>query len=215
MVNLWRPFPDLWFQVMAQKGFVIFCLDNRGSNASPRGHAFEVPIYKRLGEIELADQLEGVRYLKSLPYVDPARIGIFGGSYGGFMTLNALLKKPDVFKAGAAYAPVTNWLEYTAEYTERYMTLPSQNKEGYKNSSPVNHAGRLRSKLLLIHGLDDTDVYLEHSMQMADALIQAGIEFELMLYPRGSHTDVFFGTGDKQSVRDLYRRLTQFFTDNL
>jgi dipeptidyl-peptidase 4 len=215
VVNLWRPFPDLWFQVMAQKGFVIFCLDNRGSNASPRGHAFEVPIYKRFGEIELADQLEGVRYLKSLPYVDPERIGIFGGSYGGFMTLNALLKKPDVFKAGAAYAPVTNWLEYTAEYTERYMTLPSQNEEGYKNSSPVNHASRLRSKLLLIHGLDDTDVYLEDSMQMTDAFIQAGIEFELMLYPRASHTDVFFGTGDKQSVRDLYRRLTRFFTDHL
>ncbi len=215
VVDMWRPFPDLWFQVMAQKGFVIFCLDNRGSNASPRGHAFEVPIYKRLGEIELADQLEGVRYLKSLPFVDPARIGIFGGSYGGFMTLNALLKQPEVFKAGAAYAPVTNWLEYTAEYTERYMTLPSQNNEGYKNSSSVNYASRLRSKLLLIHGLADTDVYLEHTMQMADALIQAGNEFELMLYPRGSHTDVFFGTGDKQSVRDLYRRLSQFFTDNL
>jgi dipeptidyl-peptidase 4 len=215
VVNTWRSFPDLWFQLMAQKGFLIFCLDNRGSNASPRGHAFEVPIHKRLGEIELADQLEGIKYLKSLSFVDPARIGIFGGSYGGFMTLNALLKKPDVFKAGAAYAPVTNWLEYEAEYTERYMTLPDQNEQGYKDSSPVHFAGRLRSKLLLIHGVDDTDVYLQHSIQMANALIQAGKEFELVLYPQGSHTDVFFGTGDKQSVRDLYRRLTQFFTDYL
>lgn len=215
VVNLWRPTPDLWFQVMAQKAYVIFCLDNRGANASPRGHAFELPIWKRLGEVELADQLAGVKYLKSLPFVDPARIGIFGGSFGGFMTLKALLTKPAVFKAGVAYAPVTDWSEYNAEFTEQYMQLPAQNEKGYKQCSPVHSAGRLRSKLLLIHGTEDDNVYPQHSLQMADALIEAGKEFELFLYPRADHTNVFFGVGDHGSVVDFYRRVTQFFLDNL
>ncbi|MGH9818462.1 MAG: prolyl oligopeptidase family serine peptidase, partial [Candidatus Acidiferrales bacterium] len=143
----------LWHQMMAQKGYIIFYLDNRGMTG--RGHAFESHVHKRMGEIELADQLAGVNYLKSLAYVDGSRIGIWGWSYGGYMTLYAMLNAPEVFKAGFAGAPVTAWENYDTIYTERYMSTPQKNPEGYKKSAPLNHAANLEGKLLIAHGTAD------------------------------------------------------------
>ncbi|HSM68591.1 MAG TPA: DPP IV N-terminal domain-containing protein, partial [Xanthomonadales bacterium] len=123
VLNYWRAVPEMWMQMMAQSGFGLFSLDNRGSNAIARGHDFEAPIHKQLGHVELADQLAGVEYLKTLDWVDPDRIGILGGSFGGFMTLNAMMRADNAFKAGCCFAPVTDWREYDAVYTERYMDL--------------------------------------------------------------------------------------------
>jgi dipeptidyl-peptidase-4 len=199
-------------QMMAQRGFGVFSLDNRGSNAAPRGHAWEAPIYQRLGEVELADQLEGVKYLRSLEWVDADRIGILGGSFGGFMALNAMLRAPGTFKAGIAFAPVTNWSEYDSVYTERYMNLPSQNPEGYTKTALPGHAAALAGPLLLLHGTGDDNVHLQHSIQLINAMLQAGKDFGMMLYPGQSHMS-FFGMG--QDPARLWARITEFFVENL
>jgi len=154
--NAWRATTFLWHQMMAQKGYLIFSVDNRGMAA--RGHGFETPIYHRMGRVELADQLAGVAYLKSLPYVDGARIGIWGWSYGGYMTCNAMLHAADTFKVGFAGAPVTDWRQYDTIYTERYMGLPQENEKGYRESSPVTQAAGLKGKLLIAHGTGDDNV---------------------------------------------------------
>lgn len=212
VLNYWRPVPELWMQMMAQRGFGVFSLDNRGSNAAPRGHAWEAPIHQRLGEVELADQLEGVKYLRSLEWVDADRIGILGGSFGGFMSLNAMLHAPGTFKAGIAFAPVTNWSEYDSVYTERYMNLPSQNLEGYRKTALPRHAADLAGSLLLLHGTGDDNVHLQHSIQLINALLQAGKDFEMMLYPGQDHMS-FFGMG--QDPARLWARITAFFMKNL
>ncbi len=137
-------------QRMAQEGYITWMMDNRGSFG--RGHAWETAVYKNMGAKELSDQLAGVEYLKKLPYVDSTRFGIHGWSYGGYMTLYALTHAPDVFKCGEAGAPVTDWKFYDTIYTERYMQTPKENPEGYVTSSPLAAAGKLKAKLLLIHG---------------------------------------------------------------
>jgi dipeptidyl-peptidase-4 len=172
-------------QVFATLGYVIWQMDNRGSTG--RGHAFETPIYRRLGKVEVADQVEGVRYLVSLGFVDPQRVGVMGWSYGGYMTLQCLLEAPDVFQAGAAGAPVTNWLNYDTIYTERYLGLPSDNEQGYKDSSPVNHAAQLKGKLMLLHNIEDDNVLFANSIQMQVALQNARKNYELVVYPQKSH----------------------------
>ncbi len=172
-------------QVYAHKGFVIWQLDNRGSFG--RGHEFESAVFQQLGKIELEDQKKGVEYLLSLGFVDPKRIGVNGWSYGGFMTLNCLLNAPDVFHAGIAGAPVTDWNYYDTIYTERYMGLPSENVEGYKETALPQRAGNLKGKLLLIHNIDDDNVLFMNGLQMTDALQRAGKQFEMMLYPQKSH----------------------------
>ena len=157
-----------WDQALAHRGFVIWQLDNRGSVG--RGHAFETPLYRRFGEKELADQLDGVRWLIAQGFVDPARIGIYGWSYGGYMTLYSLLNAPDLFRAGIAGAPVTNWRNYDTIYTERYLGLPSENAEGYRLSSAVTYAGNLKAKLLIVHNIEDDNVLFQNTLQMTDAL---------------------------------------------
>jgi len=174
-----------WEQVMAHKGFVIWQMDNRGS--AGRGHKFEAALYRRLGKQELADQLEGIRYLASLGFADPQRIGVQGWSYGGYMTLYCLLHAPDVFKAGAAGAAVTDWRNYDTIYTERYLGLPSENEEGYRDSSPVHAAANLKGKLLLIHNIEDDNVLFANALQMMNALQLAGKSFETLIYPQKSH----------------------------
>ena len=212
VLNYWRPVPELWMQMMAQRGFGIFSLDNRGSNAAPRGHAWEAPIHQRLGEVELADQLEGVNYLKTLDWVDPDRIGILGGSFGGFMSLNAMLRAPGTFKAGIAFAPVTDWREYDSVYTERYMNLPALNPDGYERTALDADAGDLRGALLLLHGTGDDNVHLQHSVQLIQALLQESKDFGLALYPGQSHMS-FFAMG--QDPSRLWARITSFFERNL
>jgi dipeptidyl-peptidase-4 len=196
-----------WEQVLATRGFVIWQVDNRGS--AGRGHAFETPLYHRMGKIELADQLEGIQYLIAQGFADPKRIGMYGWSYGGYMTLYSLLNAPDVFKAGIAGAPVTNWRNYDTIYTERYLGLPAENAEGYRSSSAVEYAGKLEAKLLMLHNIEDDNVLFQNSMQMADAFERAGKLFDMVVYPQKSH-----GVGGPLR-RQLLEKSTEFFEKNL
>jgi dipeptidyl-peptidase 4 len=201
-------FADLgWDQVLAHKGFVIWQMDSRGS--AGRGHQWESKLYRRLGKQELDDQKEGVAHLVSLGFVDPKRIGIYGWSYGGFMTLYSLLHAPEVFAAGIAGAAVTDWRNYDTIYTERYLGLPQENPEGYEASSPVNAAADLKGKLLLIHNLEDDNVLFANALQMTNALQKAGRTFEFMLYPQKSH-----GVTGKARMH-MMETATEFFVDAL
>jgi len=208
VVNAWTGNNFLWHQLMAQKGYIIFEVDNRGS--AGRGHAFEAPILHHMGVKELSDQRDGVAYLKSLPYVDGSRIGIWGWSYGGYMTLNAMFRASDDFKAGFSGGPVTDWLFYDTIYTERYMGLPQKNAEGYKSSSPVNFAGQLKGKLLIAHGTGDDNVHFANTLAVINDLIEAGKYAEVLPFPGRGH-----GVSDLPAQRVLMRRVMQFFLDNL
>ena len=196
-----------WDQALAQMGFVIWQLDNRGSTG--RGHAFEAPLYRRFGETELADQRRGVEYLISQGYVDRGRIGIYGWSYGGYMTLYSLLNASDMFKVGIAGAPVTNWHNYDTIYTERYLGLPAENEDGYRNSSAVTYADRLQGKLLIVHNIEDDNVLFQNTLQMATALENADKVFSMVTYPQKSH-----GVGGPLR-KDLLQITTEFFEKNL
>ena len=172
-------------QVLAQKGYLIWQLDNRGS--SGRGHAWESRIYHETGAHELNDQLDGIRYLGSLGFADMNRVGISGWSYGGYMTLYALANAPDVFKAGIAGAPVTDWRNYDSIYTERYMGLPDKNAEGYRRSSPQTKAGEIKARLLIIHNFEDDNVHFQNTLQMASLLERYGKQFQMLVYPQKTH----------------------------
>ncbi|MCX6592260.1 MAG: alpha/beta fold hydrolase [Acidobacteria bacterium] len=174
-----------WEQALAHKGFVIWQLDNRGSGG--RGHAWESKLYRRMGKQELEDQKAGVDHLLKMGFVDSKRIGINGWSYGGYMTLYALLNAPEVFAAGISGAPVVDWRHYDTIYTERYLGMPQENESGYKDSSALTYAGNLKGKLLLVHNFGDDNVLFQNSFQMADALQKAGKQFEMMIYPQKSH----------------------------
>ncbi len=194
-------------QVFAQAGYVVWEMDNRGS--SGRGHAFETPVYHNLGARELADQREGVEYLISRGFIDPQRIGVTGWSYGGFMTLNLLLNAPDLFHAGFAGAPVTNWLNYDTIYTERYMGLPEDNGEAYARTSLPRRARSLEGRLMIAHNLEDDNVLFQNSMQMIAALENAGKHFELSLYTQKTH-----GVSGAEA-RQMEATMLDFFDRNL
>jgi dipeptidyl-peptidase-4 len=172
-------------QVYAHNGYVVWQSDNRGGMG--RGHRFETAIFRNLGAAELADQVAGVKYLVSLGYADEKRIGIQGWSYGGFMTLNALLNAPDVFRCGISGAPVTSWMNYDTIYTERYMGLPKDNADAYKNTALAPKAANLKAKLMLVHNYEDDNVLFQNSLQMTNALQNAGKRFEYMLYSQKTH----------------------------
>ena len=196
-----------WTQMMAQKGYLMFTLDNRGS--SGRGHAFEEPIFHDMGTTEVADQKAGVEYLIKQGMADPERVGVTGWSYGGFMTLHCLLFAPDVFKVGAAGAPVTDWHNYDTIYTERYMGLPEKNAAGYDATSNVKNAERLRGKLLIVHNIEDDNVLFQNTMQMANALERNDKQFFMQIYPQKTH-------GVSGSLRrPLEEAMTDFFDRNL
>jgi dipeptidyl-peptidase-4 len=173
-------------QYMLQQGYIVFQLDNRGSNY--RGTAFEFPIHEKLGEIEVADQITGVKYLQSLEFVDKERIGVFGHSYGGYMTLMSLFKAGDYFKAGVSGAPVTDWLLYDTHYTERYLNHPDVNPEGYKESSVFPYVNGLNSPLMIYHGMADDNVLFTNTTKLIKALQDKGKIFELMTYPGSKHS---------------------------
>lgn len=196
-----------WEQLLAHKGYVIWQLDNRGS--SGRGHQFEEPLYREMGRVELADQRAGLEKLISLGFADPKRVGMYGWSYGGFMTLYSLLHAPEVFKAGIAGAPVTDFRNYDTIYTERYLGLPGENKVGYDKSSNVLAADKLQGKLLIIHNFEDDNVLFQNSLQMTNALQKAGKQFDFMLFPQKSH-------GVSGPVRrTMLEGMTEFFDKNL
>ena len=199
----------LWLEFMAQKGYLIFSLDNRGSYN--RGHAFETPIYHQFGKVELEDQLTGVNYLKSLAFVDQGRIGIWGWSYGGFMTLDALFNAPGVFKAGVSVAPVSDWRLYDTIYTERYMGKPQDDADGYSQSSPASHASALVGKLMLAHGTGDDNVHFANTSEVIDKMIQGGkYPSDLAIFPGRGH-----GISDRPARIQLFDAITQFFMNNL
>ncbi|MGA7919127.1 MAG: prolyl oligopeptidase family serine peptidase, partial [Candidatus Acidiferrales bacterium] len=207
--NVWGGSMYLWHEIIAEKGYIIFSLDNRGSWG--RGHAFETGIYHHLGKIELQDQLAGVKYLEALGYVDPTRIGITGGSYGGYMTLEALFNAADVFKAGISNAAVTDWKLYDTIYTERYMGKPQDNPEGYKDSSPLNQAANLKGKLMLVHGTGDDNVHFANSVELLNELIdKVRYPDQLMVFPGRGH-----GISDAAARVVEFRRTLEFILGNL
>jgi dipeptidyl-peptidase 4 len=194
--------------LFTQNGFLVWTLDNRGTPG--RGHAFQTSaIYKRSGEIELQDQLTGVDYLKSLSYVDPARIGIWGWSYGGYFTLYAVTHS-NAFKCAVAGAPVTDWKFYDTIYTERTMKTPQENPEGYKKSSPLESAANLQSNLLIIHGLADDNVHPQNTINFINALVKARKSYQLHLQPGQKH-----GFRADEATIYLNQRLLDFFLKNL
>ncbi|MDR2681007.1 MAG: S9 family peptidase [Tannerella sp.] len=196
-----------WDLYMACKGYIMFSIDNRGS--ANRGFEFESVIHRHLGEVEMADQMKGVEFLKSLPCVDPERIGVHGWSYGGFMTTNLMLTHPDVFKAGVAGGPVIDWRRYEIMYGERYMDHPEENAEGYKNSCLLNKAANLTGKLLLIHGSVDPVVVWQHSLLFVEACVEAGTFPDYFVYPGHPHNV----TGKDRP--HLYEKITRYFDDFL
>jgi dipeptidyl-peptidase-4 len=195
-------------QLFAEHGYLLWILDNRGSWG--RGHAWESTIFEHMGRQELKDQLVGVDYLKSLPYVDSSRMGIRGWSYGGYMTLYTLTHAPDVFRCGAAGGPVTDWKFYDSIYTERYMRTAEVNPDGYQESSPLEAAGHLTANLLLMHGVDDDNVHLQNTINFIEALVRDNKSYQLYLQPGEKH-----GFNSYTARLYLLKRLLKFFDENL
>ncbi len=182
VTNSWG---SLFHQYLVQHGYVVFVLDNRGSGM--RGERFETALGLRMGDIEVQDQVRGVEFLRGLPFVDAKRIGMFGWSYGGYMTLMCLMKAPDAFAAGVAGAPVTDWALYDTHYTERYLSTPAANAEGYRLGNVLQYADRLSRPLLLVHGMADDNVLFAHSTALMKKLQDLQKPFDLMTYPGGKH----------------------------
>lgn len=205
--NSWMGQVRGWDIYMAEKGYAVFTMDNRGT--SNRGIDFENITHRRLGIVETEDQMTGVEYLKSLAYVDAGRIGVHGWSYGGFMTLNLMLRHPETFKVGVAGGPVTDWKYYEVMYGERYMDSPQENQEGYKNSSMVERAGDLKGRLMLIHGDEDPTVVMQQSLQFLHSAIKKGTHPDFFIYP---------GHGHNMTGHDrvhLHEHITRYFDDFL
>jgi dipeptidyl-peptidase-4 len=194
--------------MLAQKGFIIVSVDNRGTGF--RGKDFKSITYKNLGKWEANDQVEAAKYLGALPYVDKSRIGIWGWSYGGYMTLMALEAGGDIFKAGISVAPVTHWKFYDTIYAERFMLTPQLNPDGYKESAPLEHAEKIKSKLLLVHGTGDDNVHWQNSVTMADEMIKKNVQFQTMFYPNRLH-----GISDKPARMHLYTMMMNFLDEKL
>lgn len=183
--NTWNGGGDLWFQYMAQQGFVVFTVDSRGSEN--RGRKFEQATFRNLGDAETSDQLDAVNYLKSKKWVDASKMVLFGWSFGGFMTTNILLKHPDIFKVGIAGGPVIDWRYYEVMYTERYMDTPKKNPDGYKKSTLTDYAQNLKGRLLMIHGTEDPVVVWQHSMMFVKSCVDKGKLVDYFIYPGHEH----------------------------
>lgn len=195
-----------WEDVLVQQGYIVACVDGRGTGF--RGEEFKKCTYGELGKYETVDQIEAARYLASLPYVDPDRIGIYGWSYGGFMALNCILKGNDVFRAAIAVAPVTSWRFYDTIYTEIYNGLPQDNPSGYDDNSPIHFADRLKGKLLIAHGTGDDNVHIQNTYEMITRLVEYDKPFELYVYPDRNH-------GMGPSRHHLMERCIEFVQRNL
>jgi dipeptidyl-peptidase-4 len=176
---------DYFAQLLAQSGYIVFTLDNRGTGM--RGTRFETALYQRMSSVEVEDQVKGVEYLKSLPYVDPSKIGVWGWSYGGYMTLMCMMKAPGVFAAAVSGAPVTDWRLYDTHYTERFMGTPQNNAGGYEDSNVLTHADKLKGSLLIMHGMADDNVLFAHSTTLFKKLQDLNKPFDVMTYPGGKH----------------------------
>ena len=208
VTDSWGGSNFLWYQMLTQQGYIVACVDNRGTGG--RGSEFKKCTYQQLGKLETEDQIEANRYLAKLPYVDGSRIGIFGWSYGGYMSSLCLLKGADEFKMAIAVAPVTNWRYYDSIYTERYMRTPQENASGYDDNSPINHVEKLKGKYLLIHGSADDNVHYQNTMEMTNALVNANKQFDLFIYPNKNH-----GIYGGYTRLHLFTKMTNFIKENL
>ena len=206
--NSWDNGNALWFNMLAQKGYLVVCVDGRGTGF--RGAKYKKATYKNLGKYEIEDQITAAKWLGNQPYVDANRIGIFGWSFGGYMTSLALTKGADTFKLGIAVAPVTNWRYYDSIYTERFMGTPQENPSGYDDNSPTNFAHLLKGKLYIIHGTADDNVHFQNAIEFSEALIQHKKQFDFMAYPDKNHG--IYGGNTRQH---LYELMTNYILKNL
>lgn len=207
VTNTWMAGGEVWYQYMAEKGFIVFTLDGRGT--SNRGKAFEQAIHRQVGTKEMEDQLKGVEYLKSLPYVDPNRLGVHGWSYGGFMTTSLMTRHAGVFKVAAAGGPVIDWSYYEIMYGERYMDSPQENKEGYDKNNLLNHVDKLKGKLLMIHGAQDDVVVWQHSIMYQKKAVDKSIQLDYYVYPGHMHNVL------GKDRAHLMEKICNYFIDNL
>ncbi len=198
----------MWYQMLCQKGYIIVSIDNRGTGG--RGAKFKKCTYKELGKLETIDQIEGAQYLSSLPYVDNNRIGIWGWSYGGYMSSLCILKGSQYFNTAIAVAPVTNWRFYDTIYTERYMQKPDENPDGYDLNSPIHHVDSLTGNYFIIHGTADDNVHVQNTYEMVNALVKANKQFDLFVYPDKNH-----GIYGGYTRLHLFTKITEFITKNL
>jgi len=204
----WDGSSYFWHQLLAQKGYMVVCVDPRGTMY--RGEQFKKCTYLQLGKYETEDLIETAKYLGNLPYVDKSRIGCQGWSYGGYMTLLCMTKGAEYFKMGISVAPVTNWRYYDNIYTERFMRKPQDNADGYDSNSPINHVSKLKGKLLLVHGAADDNVHFQNSMEMTNAFVKAGKQFDMFFYPNRNH-----GIYGGNTRLHLYTMMTDYVLKNL
>ncbi|WP_027127117.1 S9 family peptidase [Gelidibacter mesophilus] len=208
VANTWNSANDYWYYHLAAQGTIVVCIDGRGTGY--KGAEFKKVTQKELGKYEVEDQIQAARQLGQMDFVDASRIGIWGWSYGGFMSSNALFKGNEVFKMAIAVAPVTSWRFYDSIYTERYMTTPQENPSGYDENSPIQHVDKLKGNFLLIHGSADDNVHVQNTMRMVEALIQANKQFEWMIYPDDNH-----GIYGGNTRLHLYTKMTNYIKENL
>ena len=206
--NQWDDGNHIWFRMLTQMGYIVVTVDNRGTE--PRGEQFRKSTYMDLGKLETQDQIAAARYLGTLNYVDKNRIGIFGWSYGGYLSSLCIAKCSEFFKMAIAVAPVTNWKWYDTIYTERYMRKPVENNNGYEDNSPINFAEQIKGKYLLVHGLSDDNVHFQHSAEMARVLVEKNIDFDQLFYTNKNH-----GIYGGLTRLHLYRKMTDFIKNNL
>ncbi|RDK89081.1 S9 family peptidase [Marinirhabdus gelatinilytica] len=206
--NAWNGSNDYWHQMLAQQGYIIACVDGRGTGL--KGRDFKKVTQKELGKYEVEDQIAAAKELGKLPYIDASRIGIWGWSYGGFMSSNCLFQGADTFSMAIAVAPVTSWRFYDTIYTERYMTTPQENASGYDTNSPINHVDKLKGKFLLVHGSADDNVHVQNTMRLVEALVQANKQFDWRIYPDKNH-----GIYGGNTRLHLYTLMTNFIKNNL
>jgi len=208
VTNAWGGADFFWYQLLASKGYVIISVDNRGTGG--KGSAFKKATYAQLGKLECEDQTDAARWIGKQSWADASRIGIWGWSFGGYLTSLCMTKGADVFKTGIAVAPVTNWRFYDSIYTERYLKLPGENASGYDDNSPVSHAGKLKGNYLIVHGTGDDNVHFQNAVEMVNALVKANRPFESAYYPNRNH-----GIYGGSTRLHLYEKMTRFVMEKL
>ena len=209
VANRWNGTNDYWHNMLAQKGMIVVCIDGRGTGL--KGADFKKVTQKELGKYEVEDQIAAAKKLAERSYIDKDNIGIWGWSFGGFMSTNALLKGSDIFSTAIAVAPVTSWRFYDTVYTERYMQTPQENASGYDENSPINYADKLEGNYLLVHGTGDDNVHVQNSMRMINALIEANKQFDMFIVPDRTH-GIYKGTNTRLN---LYTKMSNFVEEHL
>ena len=209
VMNKWNTSNDYWHNMLAQKGMIVVCIDGRGTGF--KGRDFKKVTQKELGKYEVEDQISAAKKLAERKYIDEKNIGIWGWSYGGFMSTNCVLKGNDIFTTAIAVAPVTSWRFYDSVYTERFMTTPEENASGYDDNSPIHYADKLKGNYLLVHGTGDDNVHVQNTYRMVNALVEANKQFDLFIYPDRAH-GIYKG---KNTRLNLFTKMTSFLERTL